>query len=218
MRRTLLLLFLIALAAFGWLAGKGWRDARIDAPDLAVRADALIDQGKGWQMLGPERRKWILAVQDPIFETHEGVDFTTPGAGITTITQSLAKRVAFDEFKPGIAKLRQTAYAMSLERVLTKEQILALWLDTLEMGRGARGWITGFEAASLEVFDAPPIDISDDDFLTLVAVMISPARLSMNLEDDATAERVARIKRLIADECEPLDHSDVWLEGCAQAS
>lgn len=218
MRRFIGLVLLIVLGTFCFLGWKGWRDARVDAPELAIRADALIADGKGWVMLGPERRKWLLAVEDPIFETHEGVDFTTPGAGITTITQSLAKRTAFEEFVPGIAKLRQTTYALSLERHLTKEQILALWLDTLEMGRGANGWITGFENASVEVFGGPPSEVSDEAFLTLVVVLIAPGRLSMDPTYPETAERLARIKRLIAGECTPSGHSDVWLEGCAQAS
>jgi len=179
MRRYLIGALLIVLATFGWLAGKGWRDARVMAPELAARADALIADGKGWQMFGATRRKWFLIVEDPTFDTHEGIDLTTPGAGITTVTQSLAKRVAFDEFRPGIAKLRQSVFAMSLERVLTKEQILALWAETL------------------------------------VAVLIAPSRLAMDLEYAETAERVARIKRLIAQECAPIDNSDVWLEGCA---
>ncbi len=218
MRRYLILILLVGLGTFGWLAGKGWRDARIAAPELSLRADALIADGKGWQMLGPQRQKWLLRVEDPVFETHEGVDFTTPGAGITTITQSLAKRVAFDEFRPGIAKLRQTAYALSLERVLTKEQIFALWADTVEMGAGAEGWITGFERAAMQVFDATLIDLSEDEFLTLVAVMIAPKELSMRLDDPKTADRVQRIRKLIAGECTPNDHSDVWLEGCSQTS
>lgn len=218
MRRYLIGTLLIVLATFGWLAGKAWRDARVMGPELAARADALIADGKGWQMLGPTRRKWLLVVEDPTFETHEGIDLTTPGAGITTITQSLSKRVAFDEFKPGIAKLRQTAFAMSLEGVLTKEQILALWIETAEMGRGAEGWITGFEKASLEVFGGTPTEIGEDEFLTLVAVLIAPSRLSMSVDHAETADRVARIKRLIAQDCTPLDHSDVWLEGCSQDS
>ena len=117
MRRYLVGFLLICIASFGWLAGKAWRDARVAGPELSARADALIADGKGWQMLGPVRRKWLLIVEDPTFETHEGIDLTTPGAGITTITQSLSKRLAFDDFQPGIAKLRQTAYAMSLEGV-----------------------------------------------------------------------------------------------------
>lgn len=216
MRRAVFSLILLAILAFGWLAGKGWMDARADAPGLAKRADALIAQGKGWQMLGPERSRWLLAVEDPTFLSHKGIDLTTPGAGITTVTQSLAKRVGFEqEFKPGIAKLRQTAYAMSLENELSKEQIIALWLDTAEMGQGPDGWITGFEAAAIAQFGAEPRAISDDEFLTLVAVLIAPARLPMNPDNAETAERLSRIKLLIAQECAPLDNSDVWLEGCA---
>jgi len=218
MRRYLIGALLICLATFGWLAGKAWRDARMMGPDLVARADALIAEGLGWQVLGPTRRKWLLIVEDPTFESHAGIDLTTPGAGITTMTQSLSKRLAFDEFKPGIAKLRQTAFAMSLEGVLTKEQIFALWFETAEMGHGAQGWITGFGKASQEVFGGAPKDISEDEFLTLVAVLIAPGRFSMQLDHAETADRVQRIKRLIAQDCAPLDHSDVWLEGCSQAS
>lgn len=77
-------------------------------------------------------------MEDPGFAEHDGVDFSTPGAGLTTITQSAAKRLAFETFRPGIGKIRQTGYAMGLESRLSKDQILALWLDTLEMGRAGR--------------------------------------------------------------------------------
>ena len=48
----------------------------------------------------------LLRVEDPSFYTHNGMDLSTPGAGITTITQNLVKRLYFDNFKPGFAKLR----------------------------------------------------------------------------------------------------------------
>jgi hypothetical protein len=53
----------------------------------------------------------LLKVEDPSFYTHHGVDFTTPGAGWTTITQALAKRFYFDDFQQGLMKVKQTLCA-----------------------------------------------------------------------------------------------------------
>ena len=50
----------------------------------------------------PERLEMLLAVQDPAFYTHHGMDLSTPGAGLTTLTQALVKFLYFDEFKPGV--------------------------------------------------------------------------------------------------------------------
>ncbi len=206
----ILAIFAAALAYGGW----GYLDAIKDADALKLRADALIAENRGGQSLGDARLRQLLQVQDPNFEGHSGVDMITPGAGVTTITQSAAKRLAFEAFKPGIGKIRQTGYALGLESELTKEQILALWLDTLEMGKGPDGWVTGFHRASEKVFGKAPTDLQETEFLSLVAVLIAPGKYRLGTDDPALAERVERIARLVSGSCSPLDNGDVWLEGC----
>ncbi|MBN7756557.1 transglycosylase domain-containing protein [Nitratireductor aquimarinus] len=206
----ILAIFAAALAYGGW----GYLDAIKDADALKLRADALIAENRGGQSLGDARLQQLLQVQDPNFQGHSGVDMITPGAGVTTITQSAAKRLAFEAFKPGIGKIRQTGYALGLESELTKEQILALWLDTLEMGKGPDGWVTGFHRASEKVFGKAPTDLQETEFLSLVAVLIAPAKYRLGTDDPALAERVERIARLVSGSCSPLDNGDVWLEGC----
>lgn len=207
---------LLAALAYGWT---GYRDARAAGPELAARADTLIANGRSGIALGQDRRALLLAVEDPAFGIHAGFDLTTAGAGATTITQSLSKREGFADFSPGLKKLRQTGYAIGLERSLTKPQILALFLDTVPMGRNAPGpdaqWIDGIFAASQAHFGADPDAVSDEDFTRLIAVMIAPGDLSLAEPDDALAERVRRIIALGADECAPSGHEDVWLAGCA---
>lgn len=212
-RGALLAILLVAFAAFGYGA-KGYLDAARDAGDLRQRADLLIAQGRGGESLGPGRVAQVLRVQDPAFLTHSGVDFTTPGAGATTISQSVSKRLAFERFRPGLGKIRQTGYALGLERHLTKGQILALWLDTLEMGRGPQGWMTGFHTASMAIYERPPADLSQAEFLRLMAVVIAPASFDLSKNDPALADRAARLQRLITDQCAPTDHGDVWLQQC----
>ncbi|MBN8241532.1 transglycosylase domain-containing protein [Nitratireductor aquimarinus] len=206
----ILAIFAAALAYGGW----GYLYAIKDADALKLRADALIAENRGGQSLGDARLQQLLQVQDPNFQGHSGVDMITPGAGVTTITQSAAKRLAFEAFKPGIGKIRQTGYALGLESELTKEQILALWLDTLEMGKGPDGWVTGFHRASEKVFGKAPSDLQETEFLSLVAVLIAPGKYRLGTDDPALAERVERIARLVSGSCSPLDNGDVWLEGC----
>ncbi|ABD56236.1 transglycosylase domain-containing protein [Jannaschia sp. CCS1] len=213
--KLLVAAFILTLGVAIAIGAVGFFNARADADALIARADALIAQGRDGEALGATRLAMLIRVQDPGFADHNGLDLWTPGAGITTITQSLAKRVAFDDFQPGIAKLRQTTYAMGLETRLSKTQILALWLDTVEMGRGPDGWITGFFAASEAIFGAPPDQISEAEFLHLIAVLIAPGRYDLMGEDPALDARVARIERLIAGTCTPQGNGDVRLDGCA---
>ncbi|MEW5421187.1 glycosyl transferase [Amorphus sp. 3PC139-8] len=209
-------LAVILLLAAALLYGLGgYLDARGDSEALRERADHLIAEGRGPEALGPGRAADLLMVQDPGFQKHGGVDFTTPGAGLTTVTQSLSKRLAFKDFKPGVRKIRQTGYALGLEGQLTKNQIYALWLNTLEMGNGPDGWMTGFFRASQSIYQKEPAALSDGEFRSLVAVLIAPVRYDLRNPSDDLHERIRRIERLTSGACTPSDHGDVWLEGCA---
>ena len=103
----------LLLALFVY-AVSGYISASNDVVELKQKARALIDNSKGGQSLGSQRLRLLLRVQDPAFYKHNGVDLKTKGAGLTTVTQSLAKRLAFESFKPGLNKIKQTTYAMSL--------------------------------------------------------------------------------------------------------
>ncbi len=195
-------------------AAAGYFDALKDAPFLVRRADALIAAHRGPVDLTPPKLDALLRVDDPNFWNHRGIDLATPGSGMTSITQSLAKRLAFDHFKPGYRKLRQSAYALGLERRLSKQQILALALDTAQLGRGPHGWMQGMFVASAQVYGKPPAALDDRQWLRLVAVLVAPRQFDLFGVDPALDQRVNRIQRLIAGQCRPLGKRDVWLEGC----
>jgi monofunctional glycosyltransferase len=215
--RTLLWLCLLAVAGTLGYGYTGYRDARAAAPDLAQEADALIAAGQGGVALGVDRMAMLLAVKDPAFSSHYGLDITTPGAGATTITQSLAPAVGIADLTPALRKVRQTGYAVGLEAGLTKPQILALFLDRVPMGPGPDGaWIDGLFAASAAHFGAAPDSVPPEAFLQLVAVMIAPEALALTRPDAPDLiERVTRISALTEGRCTPDGHDDVWLTGCA---
>ena len=209
---SLALLSFLALLAYG---GKGWWDARSDAPDLRKRVMALTAQGLNAETLGAEKRSILIRVEDPSFDNNNGTDFSTPGAGQTTITQSVSKRVAFTEFKPGLRKIRQTAYAIGLSQSLDKEEVLTLFLNETSF-RGSDGqWVKGFDAASRRFFNTPLSELDRDHFVQLLAAGIAPKEFAPDKPDAKLNERIARIERLLARKCKPSSHDDVQLVGCA---
>jgi membrane carboxypeptidase/penicillin-binding protein PbpC len=206
---------LIAVLAY---AASGYVSAASHSGDLKERAKTLTYMRQGADALGQERLEFLLRVQDPGFYDHRGVDVKTAGAGITTITQSLSKRLAFKAFKPGIGKIRQTTYALALEKHLTKEEVLALFLETVPMGHGPDGWTVGFFKASQSFYGAVPHELNDSQFIELISVMISPGVLNYRTRNKIFTERIARIARLQQGECRPINNKDVWFEACAAKS
>jgi membrane carboxypeptidase/penicillin-binding protein PbpC len=208
-------LTLLLLTAFIIYAGIGYFDALRDSSKLKVRADALLAAGRGPDDLTTRKLNQLLRVEDPAFWQHGGVDLHTNGAGLTTLTQSLSKRLAFQNFQPGLQKIRQTAYAMGLEKRLSKKEILALFLDTAPLGRGKSGWMTGMFATSEQIYGKQPADLTDRQWLRLVAVLIAPRQFDLLAPNEQLDERVRRIERLLAGKCAPQGDRDVWLRGCA---
>ncbi len=212
---AMVLLILLALAAY---AGFGYFDALRDSDGLKQRAAGLMASQRGPDDLTQRKLHQLLAVEDPAFWRHNGFDVETKGAGLTTITQSLAKRLAFEDFEPGIGKIRQTTYALGLEQRLSKKEILALALETVQMGPGPDGWMEGMFDASMQIYGKPPAALSDHQWLKLVAVLIAPRQFNLQAPDKPLEDRVARIERLLAGRCAAQDERDVWLDRCGPAA
>ncbi len=109
--------------------------------------------------------KAYLAAEDKTFFSHHGVDF--PGfagavfdyvsklgsgqraRGGSTITQQVAKNLLIgDEYSP-TRKVKEMILAWRIENVLTKQQILELYLNQIFLGRNAYG----VQAAARAYFD-----------------------------------------------------------------
>ena len=149
----------------------------------------------------------LLKVQDPGFYEHDGVDFSSPGAGITTITQGLAKHLYFDEFKAGIAKIKQTLIArFVLDPLMTKEMQLTRFINTVHLGPGAEG----FAQASQGYFKKDFHELTEDQYLSLVAMIIAPDTFSIERYPQRNRERVARIKKVISGEYRPKGLFDLY--------
>jgi penicillin-binding protein 1A len=96
--------------------------------------------------------KAYLAAEDRTFFEHHGLDY--PGLaraafqgivsgdtprGTSTITQQVAKNLLVGNEVSYARKLREAILAYRIEDTLSKEQILELYLNTIELGRNAGG-------------------------------------------------------------------------------
>ncbi len=149
----------------------------------------------------------LLKVEDPNFYNHKGVDLTTPGAGITTITQSLVKNLYFKKFKPGIAKFEQTLIAyFALNPLMSKEQQLTRFVNTVYLGNNVKG----FQEAAKYYFNKNFSEITEDEYLSLVAMIIAPNTFNIKKRPQLNQQRVDRIKLLISGKYKPQGLCDLY--------
>lgn len=157
----------------------------------------------------------LLHVEDPGFYDHNGIDLSSPGAGLTTLTQVLVKIHYFDNFQPGLAKYKQSILALVLDSGMSKESQLILVLNTIQLGYINGAKIQGFPNASRAYFGKAFGEINHHEYLSLVAMFIGPSKYNVARNPKANADRVARIEKLLARECAPTGLTDVYYSECA---
>jgi penicillin-binding protein 1C len=137
----------------------------------------------GEQDVDPRFLKLLFAYEDKRFRSHHGVDplslgraavqFVSNGhivSGGSTLTMQVARLLEPREHRSMGAKLRQILRALELEQVLTKDQILALYLTLAPYG----GNLEGVRAAALAYFGKEPRKLSLAEAALLVALPQSP--------------------------------------------
>ncbi len=155
------------------------------------------------QLSGDEKRKVItledmseylpkayVAMEDERFYKHKGVDIKrTAGAivktllgdssyGGSTITQQLVKNITKDDERSGIAgimrKVREWAKAYQVERMISKQQILELYLNILYVG--GEGNLHGVELGAEYYFNKSAKDLSLAQCAYMAGINSSPSR------------------------------------------
>ncbi len=205
---------LILMAAFaGWAISLGpppLAQARqvsttiVDRNGKLLRAYAMAD-GR-WRLpvnastdVDPGYLRLLLAYEDRRFRVHDGVDplalgraafqLVTRGrivSGGSTITMQLARLLEPRRERSIYAKLHQMVRALEIERRLTKNQILNLYLTLAPYG----GNLEGIRSASIAYFGKEPKRLSLAESALLVALPQSPE--TRRLDRHPGAARAAR--------------------------
>lgn len=128
-----------------------------------------------------------LAIEDPNFYTHAGIELRAiaravvnmiiPGGitqGGSTITQQVVKLSILTGDKTITRKFKEWILALKLTKVLTKDQVLELYLNQVPYG----GSIYGVEEAAQKFFGKTASDVSIAEAAYLAAVMPAPTYYS----------------------------------------
>lgn len=173
----------------------------------------------------------LLKIEDPTFYDHAGID-VSQGQGLTTITSSLARdlflsgkklvgvRGAFQSFYRAVfACCRKIDFgrdvmALVLNKHLSKEQQLQLLISSVYMGRHNRQAVIGLTTAANSYFNKDLSDLSEEEFVTLVAMIKAPNLYHPVNSVKQLELRVIRINSILAGTCKPSGWFDTEYEHC----
>ena len=173
------------------------------AADGSILRGFLTSDGK-WRLpvepaaVDPLYRRMLIAAEDRRFDRHPGVDPLAAAralvqlaagghivSGASTLTMQ-AVRLLEPHSRSLAGKLDEMAKAVALERVMSKDRVLGLYLTLAPFS----GNLEGVRAASLAYFDKEPARLSAAEAALLVAIPRSPERLRPDRHPDAA--RAAR--------------------------
>ena len=137
-----------------------------------------------YQDISPNVINALIATEDIRFKDHSGIDFRRSFTiffyniigkkqGGSTITQQLALNLFSGEaraksvFKRIPQKLKELFVAIKLERNYTKEEIITMYLNTVDFGNNS----FGIKAAARTYFNTSPSKLSAAQAATLVGIL-----------------------------------------------
>lgn len=151
----------------------------------------------------------FVAAEDGRFYDHPGLDLFSVlralinnvregkrGQGGSTITQQVAKSLLLTPEKTYIRKLREAILAWRIDKLLTKEEILFIYLNQIYLGEGAHG----VEAAAQTYFGKSARDLSLAEVSIIAGLPQAPSKYSpMRHFKRAVARQKYVLNRMAAD-------------------
>jgi penicillin-binding protein 1A len=153
-----------------------------DIPELVQKAFVSAEDKRFFQHKGIDERGMVRAFLGNLAE---------PGRpqGGSTITQQVTKNLLVGDDVTYERKIREILVASRLEHVLGKPEILALYLNSIYLGRGS--W--GIEMAARSYFGKPASELSLAEGALLAGLTKGPNYFSPDRHPDRARERVAYV-------------------------
>lgn len=165
---------------------------------LENRSNVTYDQ------ISPNLINALIATEDVRFHHHSGIDIRSLGrvlfktlvggnrssGGGSTITQQLAKNLFPREHKSKVgtvfSKFKEWVVAVKLEHNYSKQEILAMYFNTVDFGSNAYG----IKTACKTFFDKQPSELDVDEAAILVGLLKAPSTYSpVRHPDNSLARR-----------------------------
>ena len=144
----------------------------------------------------------VVSVEDHRFYQHPGIDVIAIGRafindikamryveGGSTITQQLAKNIYFTQEKKMTRKIAEMFMAFKMERSLSKEEILELYLNTSYFGDG----YDTVKEASKGYFGKEPNEMTDGECVMLAGIPNAPSVYAPTVNPDLAKQRQKQV-------------------------
>ncbi|WP_371930721.1 penicillin-binding protein 1A [Alishewanella sp. SMS8] len=191
------------------------KDVRLQTPMQVFTADGELISQFGEQrripltleQMPPLLLEAFLATEDTRFYEHPGIDIigiiraasvvATSGElsqGASTITQQLARNFFLSREKKIIRKVKEIFLAIHIEQLLTKQEILELYLNKIELGQRA----FGVGAAAQVYFGKSVTELTVDEIAIIAGLPKAPSILNpVRSASNARARRNVVLGRML---------------------
>ena len=204
----ILFLFMICFFAAGILSFSGIKTAneKLSQKSLYEMAHSIEnkDDFVSYDDLPDMYCKAVIAAEDKRFFKHCGIDLIAIGRAVvhdlaagsyieggSTITQQLAKNQYFTQEKLLERKAAEMFLAFEIEKVFSKEEIFALYVNSIYFGSG----YYGIAEASRGYYGKEVWDLTDEECVTLAGIPNAPSVYDLNQNPDLAEQRKDQVLR-----------------------
>lgn len=151
-----------------------------------------------YEQFPPQMVQAILASEDDRFFEHPGVDYQgilraalelaktgNKSQGGSTITMQVARNFFLTPEKSFMRKINEIVLSLNIESELTKEEILALYMNKIFLGQRSYG----FAAAAQTYFGRPIDQLTVDEYALLAGLPKAPSTLNPIANAEAAKNR-----------------------------
>jgi monofunctional biosynthetic peptidoglycan transglycosylase len=231
------LILIASWSALIWVIARSLPDVRpLKNPQFTITLMVRDATGKKLPfVVGPRNPHWtplaqippalqwaVIVAEDDTFYQHNGFNVSAmrdalwenikrrrPVRGGSTITQQLAKNLYLSREKSLSRKLKEALITCKLERHLSKNRIIELYVNVIEWGQG----IYGVEAASWHYFRESPADLNFFESVLLAAIIPSPTLYNPHRYPERALKRYKKVLSLML--ISKLITADVYEIACA---
>ncbi|MEZ4323052.1 MAG: transglycosylase domain-containing protein [Myxococcota bacterium] len=151
--------------------------------------------------ISPDIEPALLSMEDQRFREHSGIDpwglaravlhnlAGNGSPGGSTLTQQLAKNLFLSSEHTLRRKVREVFFAAALESELSKDELLALYLEEVYLGQMGGVPLYGIESASRAWFGKSPARLELHEVATIIGVIPAPNRFNPKRHPEAAVER-----------------------------
>ena len=205
-RKLIKFLFIIILigASKGCIIGYSTYNQAVKEKPLLSRIEEITNKENYTKIddLSKNYVNAVIAAEDHRFYKHNGVDlistvkaiFTNVKAssyvtGGSSITQQLAKNMYFSQEKKMVRKIAEMFMAYNLEKNLSKNEILELYINNIYYGSG----YYSVYSASMGYFNKKPSELTLDEASLLAGIPNAPSIYSLDVNPTLARQRQKQV-------------------------